>query len=54
MLDHCKSTVFHPEAGCLNQALMDLAHKRKWIVYPWVPMRGEKPGKKESFFKFFL
>ena len=51
MLDHCKSTVFHPEAGCLNQALMDLAHKQKWVVYPWVPMKGEKPGKKEKLWQ---
>lgn len=51
MLDHCKSTIFHPEAGCLNQALMDLSIRHGWTVYPWVPMKGEKPDKKEKLWE---
>jgi len=46
-LDTCQTNILHPDVRMVDANLMDQAHARGWIVYPWVPMAGEEDNKED-------
>ena len=42
MMMETRSTIFHPDADLVTEAMMDYAHAKGWKVIPWVKMAGEE------------
>lgn len=40
-LRNCGTKIFHPEASLLNSRMVDQLKQHDYIIFPWVPMKGE-------------